>query len=73
MVRRVGEDGRASGVYRRSVMLASGCYAMLDDGLGIVLVPWRPVLTQQLGESMSVSIENGRAMWELGKQRGLAV
>lgn len=33
-------DGeRVSGVYRRSVMLASGRYAMLDDGKGFSLVP----------------------------------
>ncbi|WP_438616911.1 DUF3363 domain-containing protein [Parazoarcus communis] len=28
------------GVYRRSVMLASGRYAMLDDGRGFSLVPY---------------------------------
>ncbi len=69
----LGEDGQASGVYRRSVMLASGRYAMLDDGLGFVLVPWRPVLAQRLGESMSVSIEGGRATWTFGRQRGVAL
>jgi type IV secretory pathway VirD2 relaxase len=68
----LGEDGQASGVYRRSVMLASGRYAMLDDGLGFTLVPWRPVLAQRLGESMSVSIEGGRATWEFGRNRGLS-
>ncbi|MDH1180074.1 DUF3363 domain-containing protein [Achromobacter mucicolens] len=67
----MGEDGQASGVYRRSVMLASGRYAMLDDGLGFTLVPWRPVLAQRLGESMSVTVENGRSVWEFGHQRGL--
>jgi hypothetical protein len=53
-------------------MLASGRYAMLDDGLGFTLVPWRPVLAQRLGESMSVSIEGGRATWEFGRNRGLS-
>lgn len=28
-----------SGIYRRSVMLASRHYAMLDDGMGFSLVP----------------------------------
>lgn len=27
---------------RRSVMLASGRYAMLDDGMGFSLVAWKP-------------------------------
>ncbi len=69
----MGEDGQASGVYRRSVILASGRYAMLDDGLGFTLVPWRPVLAQRLGESMSVSIEAGRATLGFGRQRSLVV
>jgi len=38
-------DGeRAAGVYRRMVVAASGRFAMLVDGLGFSLVPWRPVL-----------------------------
>lgn len=69
----LGEDGQASGVYRRSVMLASGRYAMLDNGLGFTLVPWRPVLAQRLGESMSVSIENGRATWGFGRSKSLSL
>jgi hypothetical protein len=69
----LGEDGQASGVYRRSVMLASGRYAMLDNGLGFTLVPWRPVLAQRLGKSMSVSIENGRATWGFGRSKSLSL
>lgn len=36
--------------YRRSVMLASERYALLDDGMGFSLVPWRPVIEQRLGQ-----------------------
>jgi hypothetical protein len=32
--RPVADGERVSGIYRRSVMLASGRYAMLDDGWG---------------------------------------
>jgi len=71
--RAVGEDGQASGIYRRSVMLTSGRYAMLDDGLGFTLVPWRPVLSPRLGESMTVSVEQGRATWMFGQKRGLSL
>ncbi len=39
-----------AGIYRRSVMLASGRYAMLDDGMGFSLVPWKPVIEQRLGQ-----------------------
>jgi ParB family chromosome partitioning protein len=36
---------RVAGIYRRSVTLPSGRYAMLDDGMGFSLVPWTPVST----------------------------
>lgn len=68
--RPVGEDGRASGVYRRSVQLASGRFAMLDDGLGFSLLPWRPVIEQRLGQSVSATLQAGRVTWEFGRQRG---
>ena len=32
-----------------SVQLASGRFAMIDDGLGFSLVPWRPVMEQEVG------------------------
>lgn len=45
LVHRPVIDGqRVTGIYRRSVMLASGRYAMLDDGMGFSLVPWKPVI-----------------------------
>ena len=47
---RPAADGKSvSGVYRRSVLLTSGRFAMLDDATGFSLVPWRPVLEQPLG------------------------
>ncbi len=45
LTHRVVTDGeRVSGVYRRSLMLASGRFAMLDDSIGFSLVPWRPMI-----------------------------
>lgn len=39
------DDGQCvGGIYRRSVMLASGRYAMLDNGMGFSLVSWKPVI-----------------------------
>jgi hypothetical protein len=43
------EGEHVSGVYRQRVTLASGRFAMMDDGMGFQLVPWRPALEQQLG------------------------
>lgn len=64
-------DGeRASGVYRRSVQLASGRFAMLDDGLGFSLVPWKPVIEPRIGQTLSAVVRGGGVSWELGRQRG---
>ena len=33
--------------------LTSGWFAMLDDGVGFSLVPWRPVIEKRLGQQVS--------------------
>jgi type IV secretory pathway VirD2 relaxase len=64
-------DGqRVSGVYRRSMQLASGRYALLDDGAGFSLVPWKPVIEQRLGQSLSAVVQGTSVSWQLGRQRG---
>ncbi|WP_398498816.1 DUF3363 domain-containing protein [Variovorax sp.] len=64
-------DGRVGGIYQRSVQLASGRFAMLDDGLGFSLVPWRPVVEQRLGQHVSAIVRGSSVTWELGRQRGV--
>ena len=41
------EGGHVSGIYRQRVTLASGRFAMIDDGMGFQLVPWRPALEER--------------------------
>jgi type IV secretory pathway VirD2 relaxase len=63
-----------AGTYRQRVTLASGRFAMVDDGLGFQLVPWRPALEQQLGKRISgVMAPNGRVEWDFGRKRGLGI
>lgn len=71
--RPVADGERVSGVYRRSVMLASGRFAVLDDGLGFTLVPWKPVIEQRLGQAMAATIRGGGASWESGRQQGPSI
>ncbi|AEB83977.1 relaxase/mobilization nuclease domain-containing protein [Alicycliphilus denitrificans] len=71
--RPVADGQRVAGIYRRSVMLASGRYAMLDDGMGFSLVPWRPVIEQRLGQQLAATVRGGGATWEVGRQRGQSV
>lgn len=69
---RPAADGeRVSGVYRRSVMLASGRFAMLDDDMGFSLVPWKPVIEQRLGQAMTAVVRGNSVSWEFGRQRGI--
>ncbi len=65
------DGGQASGVYRRSVQLVSGRFAMLDDGMGFSLVPWRPVVEQRLGKQVAAVIRGQSVSWEFGRQHGL--
>ncbi|NMY11190.1 relaxase/mobilization nuclease and DUF3363 domain-containing protein [Pseudomonas veronii] len=60
------------GIYRRSVMLASGRYAMLDDGMGFSLVPWKPVIEQLLERQITATVRGGGVTWEIGRQRGIS-
>ncbi|AMV05963.1 relaxase/mobilization nuclease domain-containing protein [Xanthomonas citri] len=68
--RAVADGQRVAGIYRRSVMLASGRYAMLDDGMGFSLVPWRPVIEQRLGQQIVATVRGGGVSWEIGRIRG---
>jgi type IV secretory pathway VirD2 relaxase len=68
------EGERVAGVYRERVTLASGRFAMIDDGLGFQLVPWRPALEKDLGrEVRGVMAPGGRVDWDLGRKRGLGL
>ncbi|MBB3989494.1 type IV secretory pathway VirD2 relaxase [Croceicoccus naphthovorans] len=63
-----------AGIYRERVTLASGRYAMIDNGLGFQLVPWRPALEQHLGQHVSGTMTPGGAVdWTFGRQRGLGL
>jgi type IV secretory pathway VirD2 relaxase len=74
LVHRATVNGeRISGIYRRSVHLASGRFAMLDDGMEFSLVPWRPVIEQRLGQAMSAMVKGNVVSWEFGRQRGPSI
>ncbi|RQQ57190.1 relaxase/mobilization nuclease and DUF3363 domain-containing protein [Burkholderia stagnalis] len=71
--RPVADGQRVAGIYRRSVMLPSGRYAMLDDGMGFSLVPWKPVIEQRLGQQIAATVRGGGASWEIGYSRGPSI
>ena len=68
------EAEHVSGIYRQRVNLSSGRFAMIDDGMGFQLVPWRPALEQQLGKQVAGVIAPGGGVdWTLGRKRGLGL
>jgi hypothetical protein len=42
-----------SGALVGSAQLASGRFAMIDDGIGFQLVPWQPVLDTRIGQHIT--------------------
>ena len=71
--RPVADGQRVAGTYRRNIMLASGRYAMLDDGMGFSLVPWKPVIEQRLGQQLAATVRGAGVSWEIGRQRGFGI
>ena len=71
--RPVADGQRVAGIYRRSVILASGRYAMLDDGMGFSLVPWKPVIEQRLGQKIAATVRGGGVSWDVVRGRGMSI
>ena len=66
------EGEHVAGIYRQRVQLASGRFAMIDNGLGFELVPWKPALEEHLGRQVSgVVLPGGGVDWSFGRKRGL--
>lgn len=61
------------GTYRRQLNLVSGRFAMVDDGMGFSLVPWRPVLENRLGQMVGAQIRGVGVQWTFGRSRGIGV
>jgi len=68
------EGEHVGGIYRQRVTLASGRFAMIDNGLGFSLVPWSPSLDNHLGKQISgITMPGGGIDWSLGRKRGLGI
>ncbi|MEQ1725897.1 MAG: DUF3363 domain-containing protein [Sphingopyxis sp.] len=63
-----------AGIYRERVTLSSGRFAMIDDGMGFQLVPWRPSLERHLGQAVSGTINaRGGVDWSFTRSRALGL
>uniref|UniRef100_UPI001D0AF3F3 DUF3363 domain-containing protein n=1 Tax=Roseobacter weihaiensis TaxID=2763262 RepID=UPI001D0AF3F3 len=72
--RKSGDGETVAGTYRQRLDLASGRFAMIDDGMGFELVPWKPQLEKHLGQTVSGTVTAGGGIdWLLGRKRGLSI
>jgi type IV secretory pathway VirD2 relaxase len=69
-----GEGEYVAGTFRQRVVLASGRFAMINDGLGFQLVPWRPALEERLGQHVSgVMMTSGGVAWSFARKLDLGI
>jgi Protein of unknown function (DUF3363) len=63
-----------AGIYRNSVMLTSGRFAMIDNGLRFALVPRTSDLERQRGRHISgIAQDYGGIAWNFDRKRGLGI
>jgi len=74
--KRTGQAYRAApagahvkGVYRQSIQLTSGRFAMLDDGMSFTLVPWQPVVERRVGRQVSAIVRGQSISWKFDQGR----
>jgi type IV secretory pathway VirD2 relaxase len=67
------EGEPVAGQYRKRIMLSSGRFAMIDDGVGFQLVPWQPSLDQHLGKEISGVVTSCGVDLRCGRKRGLGL
>ena len=71
---RASVDGETvQGTFRRTVSLASGRYALVENAREFTLVPWRPVIDDRLGREVTGIVQGTSVSWQLGRTRGLGI
>ena len=68
------DGGHVAGIYRRRLDLASGRFAVLDDGVGFQLVPWSPKIEHHIGEAISGQMRSQTAVaWDIGRSKSMGI
>ncbi len=67
------DGSRAEGVYRRSVRLASGKFAILENTKEFTLVPWRSVLERQRGKKVVGLVGGSSTLFEISPKRTIGL
>lgn len=63
-----------TGLYRERVTLSSGRFAMIDNGMGFELVPWKPSLDRHLGQAVTGTMNTRSGVdWSFTRSRSLGL
>ncbi|HEX4179424.1 MAG TPA: DUF3363 domain-containing protein, partial [Caulobacteraceae bacterium] len=71
--RRAADGETVRGVFRDTLTLASGRYALVERAQDFTLVPWRPVIEPLRGQSVTGIMQGASISWRLGRERGLGL
>lgn len=71
--RAAGDGETVQGVFKQTVQLSGGKFALVENAHEFTLVPWRPVIDNQLGREVMGVVQGGSVSWQLGRKRGLGL
>nr|WP_301274200.1 DUF3363 domain-containing protein [Acetobacter senegalensis] len=71
--RTITDGEKMRGTVKEKVRLASGPYALVENAQEFVLVPWKPVIDNRIGQEIAGVMRAGAMDWQLGRQRGLGL
>jgi len=71
--RAAGDGETVRGVFKETVQLASGKFALVENAQEFTLVPWRPVIEDRLGREVTGIVQGGSVSWQLGRKLGLSI
>ena len=61
------------GVFKQTVQLSSGKFALVENAHEFTLVPWRPVIENRLGCEVMGVVQHGSVSWQFGRKLGLGL
>ncbi len=71
--RATGDGETVQGVFKQTVQLLSGKFALVENAHEFTLVPWRPVIENRLGCEVMGVVQRGSVSWQFGRNRGLGL
>ena len=70
--RAAGDGETVQGVFKETVELSSGKFALVENAHEFTLVPWRPVIENRLGREVTGIVQGGSVSWQVGRKLGLS-